>query len=369
VDVEVEWTGAELHGRVGEHIIETTVTRLIGSNSSNPKSGNARVDEFGRNVISRCFHVPFTILDTDECLLPPNHSMRHVCPPSSICINTNGSYDCGCPRLLGSNDSDAVYGESFEHISGGPALPTRDKITLLCVELLFGLFGVDRLFLGSWRSGLIKLIVSFSAAWFAVRKGCGTFNTLVVAWGPWGAADLAMILLNALQRESSIHRLGMYSVFEPSSLEAAGQFGVFVAVLYVYVLCRALSLHRPEAKIGFGVPPADSFGVGGVLQTEQGDQHDVVEEIDGDVLGSTFAVPGTTAEVIFHATATLTQQAVGVNDPECPADTSCVVCCETIEEGDNVRVLPCLHRFHVSCVDKWLVRSRTCPVCKQDITG
>ena len=106
VDVEVEWTGAELHGRVGEHIIETTVTRLVGSNSSIPKPPDVRVDDFGREVSSRCFHVPFTILDTDECSLPKNHPMRHVCPPSSICINTDGSYDCSCPRLLESNDGD-----------------------------------------------------------------------------------------------------------------------------------------------------------------------------------------------------------------------------------------------------------------------
>ena len=106
VDVEVEWTGADLHGRVGEHIIETTVTRLTSSNSSIPKTGDAKVDEFGREVTSRCFHVPFTILDTDECSLPKNHPMRHSCPASSICVNTNGSYDCACPRLPGSKDGD-----------------------------------------------------------------------------------------------------------------------------------------------------------------------------------------------------------------------------------------------------------------------
>lgn len=106
VDVEVEWTGAELHGRVGEHIIETTVTRLTGSNSSIPKPGDARVDDFGRAVTSRCFHVPFTILDTDECSLPKNHPMRHSCSPSSVCVNTNGSYDCACPRLEGSSNDD-----------------------------------------------------------------------------------------------------------------------------------------------------------------------------------------------------------------------------------------------------------------------
>ena len=106
VDVEVEWTGAELHGRVGNHMIETTVTQLTGSNSSIPKPGDVRVDEFGREVTSRCFHVPFTILDTNECLLPKNHPMTHSCSPSSVCVNTNGSYDCVCPRLSTSKDSD-----------------------------------------------------------------------------------------------------------------------------------------------------------------------------------------------------------------------------------------------------------------------
>jgi len=113
VDVEVEWTGAELHGRVGEHIIETTVTRLTGSNSSIPKTGDVRVDEFGREVTSRCFHVPFTILDTDECSLPKNHPMRHSCSSSSICVNTNGSYDCACPRLAGSTGDRSPWEISF----------------------------------------------------------------------------------------------------------------------------------------------------------------------------------------------------------------------------------------------------------------
>eukprot|EP00904_Undaria_pinnatifida_P009811 jgi/Undpi1/5960/HiC_scaffold_2.g01234.m1 len=35
--------------------------------------------------------------------------------------------------------------------------------------------------------------------------------------------------------------------------------------------------------------------------------------------------------------------------------------------GDEVRVLPCFHRFHVDEIDDWLDRNMTCPLCHLDI--
>lgn len=47
---------------------------------------------------------------------------------------------------------------------------------------------------------------------------------------------------------------------------------------------------------------------------------------------------------------------------------SCAVCIAAYSSGEEIRVLPCGHRFHCACVDKWLVsQSKTCPLCSKPI--
>ncbi|KAG8100931.1 hypothetical protein GUJ93_ZPchr0164g26839 [Zizania palustris] len=46
----------------------------------------------------------------------------------------------------------------------------------------------------------------------------------------------------------------------------------------------------------------------------------------------------------------------------------CYICLVEYAEGECVRILPCNHEFHLTCVDKWLKEiHRVCPLCRGDV--
>lgn len=45
----------------------------------------------------------------------------------------------------------------------------------------------------------------------------------------------------------------------------------------------------------------------------------------------------------------------------------CVICMIEFSKGDCIRFLPCLHTYHVHCIDDWLMRSFICPSCMEPV--
>jgi len=53
-------------------------------------------------------------------------------------------------------------------------------------------------------------------------------------------------------------------------------------------------------------------------------------------------------------------------------EDECAICCDCYNEGDELRILPCFHAFHIRCIDQWLLSnaagSKLCPVCNSEIS-
>ncbi|XP_041033180.1 RING finger protein 11a isoform X1 [Carcharodon carcharias] len=45
----------------------------------------------------------------------------------------------------------------------------------------------------------------------------------------------------------------------------------------------------------------------------------------------------------------------------------CVICMMDFVYGDPIRFLPCMHIYHMECIDEWLMRSFTCPSCMEPV--
>jgi hypothetical protein len=46
----------------------------------------------------------------------------------------------------------------------------------------------------------------------------------------------------------------------------------------------------------------------------------------------------------------------------------CAICQDIQEETKISRVLICKHKFHIGCIEFWLSKNKTCPICRYDIS-
>lgn len=63
-----------------------------------------------------------------------------------------------------------------------------------------------------------------------------------------------------------------------------------------------------------------------------------------------------------------TKESVKKEESDAPSSNeSCAICIGDYKHGEKLRTLPCMHKFHVECVDKWLKQKSDCPICKFDL--
>lgn len=57
-------------------------------------------------------------------------------------------------------------------------------------------------------------------------------------------------------------------------------------------------------------------------------------------------------------------QIEGLPKTASPETVTCAVCLDDVPAGELLTSLPCAHAFHTRCIETWMRKSVTCPVCR-----
>ncbi|ELU18917.1 hypothetical protein CAPTEDRAFT_226797 [Capitella teleta] len=55
---------------------------------------------------------------------------------------------------------------------------------------------------------------------------------------------------------------------------------------------------------------------------------------------------------------------IQISQPLLEKDNTCPICLCSFEISEEAKILPCQHHFHTLCIQAWLKKSGTCPVCR-----
>ncbi|KAI1781123.1 hypothetical protein F4818DRAFT_398035 [Hypoxylon cercidicola] len=184
--------------------------------------------------------------------------------------------------------------------------------------------------------------------------------------------------------------------------------GLITLLFLIIIATGAIRAHRHPERYGprasYGGRPRQSRAKGlarAVLETlpiikfgdpqpAKPDPENELESISGDAQQHTTAPTpheATSSDVASERTAKGKEKDAPVTATELPTASSsasdenrgndeeteqehlgCSICTEDFTVGQDVRVLPCDHKFHPQCIDPWLVNvSGTCPLCRLDL--
>lgn len=79
------------------------------------------------------------------------------------------------------------------------------------------------------------------------------------------------------------------------------------------------------------------------------------------VFGGDGKVPPASKEVVNNLCTSV------ITAAEAAHNMKCLVCLGLMDEGDEVKQLPCSHRFHTDCILPWLKKVNSCPLCRHEL--
>lgn len=145
------------------------------------------------------------------------------------------------------------------------------------------------------------------------------------------------------------------------------------------------SIPIPIGVVVEDVQPGDASGNNGELielarqmfQIISGQSRDVESQREEEELSTTFTADLETLLNDFFTRIFASSTPVGLSSdritqlPETPSNLSeidCSICRETAKTADEKCVeLPCKHSFHFECIEPWLKRVPSCPICRKII--
>lgn len=260
-----------------------------------------------------------------------------------------------------------LYSETANHcaVSGLNQLPTINGILTTTDTVTAA--AVAKLNLGTGSTGMASILPDLKSY---TNTSSGGFNGNALGQSPTTA--VAMIIL--------------YSIT-----------GVITALFVVIIVTGAVRAHRhperygPRNIVGRGRQSRAKGVARAMLETlpivKFGDHQDLpkkpTEGSDIEMNAASTETPATnntdptSKAVVGELTTTdaageSTQAAIATHNPDgtdAEGHLGCSICTEDFTKGEEVRVLPCNHKFHPVCVDPWLLNvSGTCPLCRIELT-
>ncbi|KAF1983736.1 hypothetical protein K402DRAFT_414334 [Aulographum hederae CBS 113979] len=142
-------------------------------------------------------------------------------------------------------------------------------------------------------------------------------------------------------------------------------------------LGRAILETIPIVK--FGDPEPDTNKTADVELAENSNSHPETSEVREAHTGEPLINPEATASTAAKSAESSAEESPGPgpaaaqnsSNDHLPVDDpalGCSICTDDFERGQDVRLLPCNHKFHPACIDPWLLNvSGTCPLCRIDL--